>query len=389
MKPYFYILAGITSALLGWNIGQLFLSDFGLFDFLANIGIFPEIILFPCIAISLAMGCIANEIFLSNPTRPKISLRALPAPLFIAFIIGVISGLVGGGIYQILLAPQIAVPPFIVRVCGWLIVGAFVGFAEGLSWRWRSLKAGNPKYFRQRLRLSIFAASVASLIAASAFELLRRVLGTMPATFKTYEDPLGFAILGFCLGIAFSITNFTPSYLPALRAGSGFEYSGYDDNDKIEEYDNTDGRRTVLIQEYPRIDSSFLKFISYRFKYEYYDDKKINEKINEKIEEGLSIELPDQGTIHIGSGNKAQICLPHLPLHTADIRIQGKKAVLVPNQRVFDRVAINGRRLSYRRNIDLKHNYVLTFYTDTQDDNIEVPEYYRMVFYNRFFDPMA
>ena len=367
MKPYFYILAGITSALLGWNIGQLFLSDFGLFDFLAKIGIFPEIILFPCIAISLAMGSIANEIFLSNPTRPKISLRALPAPLFIAFIIGIISGLVGGGIYQILLTPQIAVPPFIVRVCGWLIVGAFVGFAEGLSWRWRSLKAGNPKYFRQRLRLSIFAASVASLIAASAFELLRRVLGTMPATFKTYEDPLGFAILGFCLGIAFSITNFTPSYLPALRAGSGFEYSGYDDNDKIEEY--------------PRIDSSFLKFISYRSKYEYYD--------NEKIEEGLSMELPDQGTIRIGSANKAQICLPHLPLHTADIQIQGKKAVLVPNQRVFDRVAINGTRLSFRRNIDLKHNYVLTFYTDTQDDNIEVPEYYRMVFYNRFFDPMA
>ena len=374
MKPYFYILAGITSALLGWNIGQLFLSDFGLFDFLANIGIFPEIILFPCIAISLAMGCIANEIFLSNPTRPKISLRALPAPLFIAFIIGVISGLVGGGIYQILLAPQIAVPPFIVRVCGWLIVGAFVGFAEGLSWRWRSLKAGNPKYFRQRLRLSIFAASVASLIAASAFELVRRVLGTMPATFKTYEDPLGFAILGLCLGIAFSITNFTPSYLPALRAGTGFEYSG-------EEYDDIDTRRTVLIKKYPKIDSSILKFISYRSKYKYDD--------HEKIEEGLSMELPDQGIIRIGSANQAHICLPHLPLHSADIRIKQKNAVLFPNPKFFDTVAINGTRLGSRRNIDLKHNYVLTFYTNTQDDNIEIPEYYRMVFYNRFFDPMA
>ncbi|MDY7008303.1 MAG: hypothetical protein SWX82_31350 [Cyanobacteriota bacterium] len=44
---------------------------------------------------------------------------------------------------------------------------------------------------------------------------------------------------------------------------------------------------------------------------------------------------------------------------------------------------------SESHNISLKHNYVFTFYTNTQDDNIEVPEYYRMVFYNRFFDPMA
>ena len=374
MKPYFYILAGITSALLGWNIGQLFLSDFGLFNLLAKIGIFPEIILFPCIAVSLAMGSIANEIFLSNPTRPKISLRILPAPLFIAFIIGIFSGLGAGGISQILLAPEIAVPPFIVRVCGWLIVGASVGSAEGLSWRWRSIEAGHPKYFQKRLFLSMITASIASLIAASAFELLRQVQGSMPASLKPYEDPFGFAILGLCLGIAFSITNFTPSYLPALRAGSGFEYSG-------EEYDDIDPRRTVLSRDYPRINSSLVKFISYRSQYEYDDDH--------KIEEGLSMELPDQGIIRIGSAYKAQICLPHLPLHAADIRLRGKNAVLFPNPKFFNSVAINGRRLSSRRNIHLKHNYVLTFYTNTQDDNIEVPECYRMVFYNRFFDPMA
>ena len=374
MKLYFYILSGITSALLGWNIGQLFLSDFGLFNLLAEVGIFPEIILFPCIAISLAMGSIANEIFLSNPTRPKISLRTLPAPLFIAFIIGIIFGLVAGGIYQIFLAPEIAVPPFIVRICGWLIVGASVGSAEGLSWRWRSIQAGNPKYFRKRLFLSMITASIASLIAAIAFELLRQIQGSMPASFKSYEDPFGFAILGLCLGIAFSITNFTPSYLPALRAGSGFEYSG-------EEYDDIDPRRTVLSRDYPRINSSLLKFISYRSQYKYDNDY--------KIEEGLSMELPDQGIIRIGSANQAQICLPHLPLHAADIRLKRKNAILFPNPRFFDTVAINGTRLSSSRNIDLKHNYVLTFYTNAQDDNIEVPECYRMVFYNRFFDPMA
>ena len=377
MKPYFYILAGITSALLGWNIGQLFLSDFGLSTLLdkSEIPIFDDIILLPCIAISIAIGSVANEIFLSNPTRPKISLRTLPAPLFIAFSIGILSGLIAGGISQILLAPEIAISPFIVRVCSWLLVGVSVGFAEGLSWRWRSIQAGNPKYFRKRLFLSMITASIASLIAAIAFELLRQIQGSMPASFKSYEDPFGFAILGLCLGIAFSITNFTPSYLPALRAGSGFEYSG-------EEYDDIGTSQTVPIQKYPKIDSSILKFIIHP------DHDIIDHDI---IEEGLSMELPDEATIQIGSDNKAQIWLPHIPLDTASIKIKGKKAVLVPNPRVYDSIAINGRRLSYRRNIDLKHNHVLTFYTDAQnqDDEFEAPEYYRMVFYNRFFDPMG
>ena len=374
MKPYFYILASITSALLGWNIGQLFLSDFGLFTLLAKIGIFPEIILFPCIAISLAMGSVANEIFLSNPTRPKIILRTLPAPLFIAFSIGIISGLIAGGISQILLAPGIAIRPFIVRVCSWLLVGVSVGFAEGFSWRWLSIKTGNAKYFQQRLFLSLFAASLASLIAASTFELVRQVQGTMPATSKPYEDPFGFAILGLCLGIGFSITNFSPSYMPALRAGSGFEYSG-------EEYDAIDPCWTILSRYYPRIDRSVLKFIGYHYNYEYDD--------HDKIEEGLSIKLPRQGIIYIGSDSKAHISLPEIPLHAAEIQIKGKNAVLVPNQKVFDSIAINGTRLSFYRKITLKHNYVLTFYTNSQGDNIEVPERYRMVFYNRFFDPMA
>ena len=374
MKPYFYIFAGITSALLGWNIGQLFLSDFGLFTLLAKIGIFPEIILFPCIAISLAMGSVANEIFLSNPTRPKIILRTLPAPLFIAFSIGIISGLIAGGISQILLAPGIAIRPFIVRVCSWLLVGVSVGFAEGLSWRWRSIKTGNAKYFQQRLFLSLFAASLASLIAASTFELVRQVQGTMPVTSKPYEDPFGFAILGLCLGIGFSITNFAPSYMPALRAGSGFKYSW-------EEYDAIDPCWTILSRYYPRIDRSVLKFIGYHYNYEYDD--------HDKIEEGLSIKLPRQGIIYIGSDSKAHISLPEIPLHAAEIQIKGKNAVLVPNQKVFDSIAINGTRLSFYRNITLKHNYVLTFYTNSQGDNIEVPERYRMVFYNRFFDPMA
>ena len=65
MRIYLYLLAGITSALLGWNLGQIFLTDFG---FLPQ---FPEIVLFPCIAIALATGMVLNEIFISNPTTSQ------------------------------------------------------------------------------------------------------------------------------------------------------------------------------------------------------------------------------------------------------------------------------------------------------------------------------
>ncbi|MGC9503156.1 hypothetical protein [Baaleninema sp.] len=370
MRTYLYILAGLTSALLGWNLGQVFLSDFGWLK------PFPEVVLFPCIAISLAIGSVANEIFLSNPTRPKLSLRMLRVPLLIAFGVGILSGLLAGGISQILYLPQVPVPAFFVRIFGWLVVGAAVGFTEGLSWRWHSLEAGNPKRFRQRLILSVAAASVASFIAAISFEVVR-LLGIFTKDLRVYEDPLGFAILGLCLGIAFSITNASPSYLPALRAGAGFEYRGedYEDIDPLKPVDSDEDS-----DEVPSIDRSLLQFISYRSQEEY-DDEDI-------LEEGISVELPTTGTVRIGSAEDSSLRLPHLPFHAADIQFKGKDAVLVPNRKFFQTIAINGTRLGSRRNVSLKHNYVITFYTVDEND-IETPQYYRLVFYNRFLDPMA
>lgn len=76
--------------------------------------------------------------------------------------------------------------------------------------------------------------------------------------FKFYEDFFGFVILGLCLGIVFSIINFIFSYLLVLRVGSGFEYLG-------EEYDDIDFCWIVFSWDYFRINSFFLKFISYCF----------------------------------------------------------------------------------------------------------------------------
>ncbi|MBD2456680.1 hypothetical protein H6G80_21695 [Nostoc sp. FACHB-87] len=361
MRIYLYILAGLISALIGWNIGQFFLTDIGLFKE------FPELTLFPCIAISLACGMVMNEIFISNPTRPKLCFRIAKTPLLIALGLGTLLGLISGGISQILFLPQIRFPTPIIRVIGWLLIGVSVGLAEGLTWRWHSMEAGDPKRFWQRLKISVLGAITASLFAATIFEFVRTTLGGMPTEFKGIEDPLGFALLGLLLGLTFSITN-SPSYLGALRAGTGFEYTGMN-------YEDIDPNLENINKNYPYIDKSILKFVSDNNAYE--------------IEEGLSIQLPGNGTVRIGSADKkSHIYIPDLPLHVADLVLQKRDAVLNPNPVVFNCIEVNGQRLSSRASIRLKHNYVLTFYPDKKNVKKE-NKFYRFVYYNRFLDPQA
>lgn len=361
MRIYLYILAGLTSALIGWNLGQFFLTDIRLFNE------FPEITLFPCIAISLACGMVMNEIFISNPTRPKLSFRIAKTPLLIALSLGILAGLIAGGISQILFLPQIRVPTPIVRTISWLLIGSSVGLAEGLSWRWHSMEAGDPKRFWQRFRISVIGASTASLFAAVIFEIIRTTLGGMPSEFKAIEDPLGFSILGLLLGLVFSITN-SPSYLGALRAGTGFEYTGPN-------YEDVDPQLQPVNKSFPYIDKSLLKFVNDSEAYE--------------IEEGLSIQLPGTGKIRIGSAaNKSHIYIPGLPLHVADLILKNREVLLSPNPQYFSTIELNGQRLSSRKDIRLKHNYVLTFHPANKNSNHE-NKTYRFIYYNRFLDPQA
>ncbi|WP_066423581.1 hypothetical protein [Anabaena sp. 4-3] len=361
MRFYLYILAGITSALIGWNIGQFFLTDIGLLTS------FPEIILFPCIAISLAFGMVMNEIFISNPTRIKINFRIAKTPLLIAIGLGILAGLIAGLISQILFLPFISVPTPIVRTLGWLLIGCSVGIAEGLSWRWHSLEAGEPKRFKQRFLTSVIGASAASLVAAVIFEFIRTSLSEIPAAFKSAEDPLGFSLLGLLLGLVFSFTN-SPSYMAALRAGTGFEFTGFNYQDAIPQLEG-------VHKSNPYIDKSLLTFVN--------DDE------NEEIEEGLSIQLPSNGIIKIGSAEKeAHIYIPGLPLHVADIVLKKREAFLTPDFNFFNTIEVNGERLVSRRNVRLRHNYVLTFHTVKMDGKNE-EKMYRFVYYNRFLDPQS
>ncbi|TAE59105.1 MAG: hypothetical protein EAZ87_10780 [Nostocales cyanobacterium] len=365
MRIYLYILAGLSSALIGWNIGQFFLTD------LKWLQDFPEIILFPCIAISLACGMVMNEIFISNPTRPKLSFRNAKIPLLIAFGLGTLAGLISGGISQILFLPQLSIPTPLIRIIGWLLIGVSVGLAEGLTWRWHSIEAGDKKRFWQRFIVSLLGGSIASLLAAGIFEFSRGILGEIPEIFKGFEDPLGFAILGLLLGLTFSLTN-SPSYLGALRAGTGFEYTG-------ENYEDVDPKlkttSKTTYKNFPHIKKPILKFV--------------NDSEAEEIEEGLSIQLPGNGKLIIGSDpTKSDICIPEIHSHVANLVIKKRDAFIVPNPECFRDIEVNGQRLTSKNYIRLKHNYVVTFHTEKQDGQKET-KFYRFVYYNRFLDPQS
>ena len=361
MRIYLYLLAGITSALLGWNLGQIFLTDLG---FLQQ---FPEVVLFPCIAISLASGMVLNEIFISNPTRPKRSFYTARVPLLIALGLGLLAGLVAGGISQILFLPQIPVPTPIVRSLGWLFIGSSVGLAEGLTWKWHSMEAGDSKRFWHRFKISLIGGITASLVAAVLFEFIHSCFDELPSSLKAIEDPLGFSILGLLLGLAFGLSN-SPSYMVALRAGAGFEYTGENFDDDIEPH------RSHSVPNYPRIVTSVLKFIS--------------DGEEEKIEEGLSIQLPSKGKLIIGSSPEAHIQIPGLPHMAADLELKARQTSLIPNNRHYRSIEVNGDRLSSRRAVILKHNDLLTFHPKDQHESDE-EKFYRFVYYNRFLDPQA
>ncbi|BAQ64815.1 hypothetical protein [Geminocystis sp. NIES-3709] len=368
MRIYLYLIAGITSALIGWNIGQFFLTDLGLFSS------FPELILYPCIAISLAIGMVLNEIFISSPTRPKLCLKKAKFPVLIALGLGLIIGLFSGAIAQILFLPFFGIPAVIVRIVGWLLIGVAVGLAEGLTWRWETVEAGDKKRFLHRLIASIGGAMGASFLAAILFEVVRVFLQEMPKNLRLAEDPIGFSVLGLFLGLTFSLTS-SPSYLVALRAGSGFEYVS-------QIFAQISPESINLSKDYPRIDQSVLTFVS---------DSSLD-----RIEEGLSIKLPSKGSFKIGSNNDCHIYIPSLPDHVATIEIKSREAILIPHVLYFNHIAINGEDLKTKKNIVLKHNYLVTFYSILKGENnsentiiINHEKIFRFVYYNRFFDPQG
>jgi hypothetical protein len=293
-------------------------------------------------------------------------------------------GLLVGGILQFAYLPNWGMSDRTARVLGWVCIGVTVGLVEGVTWKFRSMEAGDISRRNKRLYSSLFGATLGASIAAALFEMIRGLFETSNSLLKTIEDPIGLCLLGVFLGTVFSLTT-SPSYLAALRAGKGFEYReiGRSGEDPIDPTVNFS-----LLSPPPAISNEGIKSLKF-----------VSEKVGVvKIDEGLSIQLPDKGSIQIGGIEKKQapngkfvgsdIYLPGLPPHVATIDLDRTKATLSPNPTQFDRIEVNGTRLKVLRDVNLKHNTLIAFYSDEPDDyNPQQKKMYRFVYYNRFLDP--
>jgi hypothetical protein len=107
----------------------------------------------------------------------------------------------------------------------------------------------------------------------------------------------------------------------------------------------------------------------------------------QEIEEGLSIQLPAKGEVKVGSDQDADIYIPNLSPHTADLELKGRETLLKINPSLVKKIELNGERIGSKKTIRLKHNDLVTFYPKEQDNDEE--KMYRFVYYNRFLDPQA
>jgi hypothetical protein len=145
-----------------------------------------------------------------------------------------------------------------------------------------------------------------------------------------------------------------------LRAGAGFELDDYDRN-------------------FSFINSSKLRF---NFKSPHVQQGKEN-----RIEEGISIELPFNAKITIGSNQDSHICIPVLPYNCAEIEINKREVSITANGKGY--VVVDNKVLGNAQSEKLKHNQILTFIVPKKPNENQRINFVRFVFYDRFLDRQA
>ena len=375
MRIYFHIISGIFSAIIGWSLSQLLWLEIGkilnqgksAFD---AIPLPSDIVLLPIIAASIAVGMVATEILVSNPTKHRLNLKEIfsinPArnrsQILPHFWLAVLCGL-GAGLISALLAWWLYGTNLLgqwVRVISWVTVGLFVGLAEGLSWRSRSME-GETQRADQRLLKSIGIGGVAGLIAAFIVEIVRTQLKT--SGLGGFEDVISFSILGAALGVGLSL-GAAPNYAVALRAGAGFEMT--EEMQKKFKDDDPDLPRIIDVDR--------LQILT-----EYEPDT--------PLEENLSIQLPyhTKGKPIIIGGCPAKnihIYLPGIPDECASLSVNNRTVeikCLAPGK-----VQINRTLMKRREKKLLHHGQIITLLRNDKQN-----KYYCFCFYDTLYDPQS
>jgi hypothetical protein len=369
-RKIFYALFGTIAALLGWSVSYFLIDLITLLfkEFPVPAYVVILTIVTPCIAVATVI----NEIFLSNPTRPKINWRILwrGGLLKVICLFGVLLGLGLSGLNWVILEKS-SLFKDVIWLVSWISIGTFAGFAESLGWRFRSIE-GTGDRIRQRMIQSTSLGAIAGLIAAILFWVVRLGL-------NSYAEPIGFLLLGACLGLALCFAS-RPSYQVALRAGQGFETPPPKTRNQgrnrkkvdqdIETADGNSEKTTAPSKPRPVLKNRSLQLIP---------DKKPN-----YIQEGLSIQIPSKlkEPLVIGSGDNVDIYIPDLPEECASI--ESKNGEIFINCLTDGTVKVQQRLVHEGRSAPLKHNQVITLYHDDDDE-----KFYCFVFYDRFLDPQA
>ncbi|MDJ0731238.1 MAG: hypothetical protein QNJ33_14725 [Crocosphaera sp.] len=321
----------------------------------------PEIILFPIVASFLSIFLVLTAIYLSNPTHDKANKRKRKNYLNMALKMGILTGLISAIITIILYQPSWT-SGAIRRVVAWSIIGLGIGLAEGLCWHFLTTEGANILTKDRLIKSPVFG-FLAGLVAAFLIELIRQKI-----QLGGYEEPLGFIILGTCLGLSLTFST-TPAYQVALRAGRGFGISYKSLNNQ---------------QSYPKITDSSksnlgLTFVPFKCLQKRKEEDPTKENL---IEEGLSIQLPskNKSTIVIGSAEESHIFLPGIPAKAAELILEKKQWKI----KCFSprKVELQTKKLSINDSLELHHNQILTFYYEKANE-----KFYRFIFYDRFLDP--
>jgi hypothetical protein len=371
---YFHLTSGIFSAIIGWSLSQLLWLDIGklinqgksAFD---TISLPPDIIVLPIVAASIAVGMVATEILVSNPTKHRLNRKEIffinPArnrsqtlphfwlAVFCGLVAGLISALLAWWLYGTNLSGQW------VRLICWVIVGLSIGLAEGLSWRSRSME-GETQRANERLLKSIGLGGVAGFIAAIIVEIVRNQLKT--SGLGGFEDVISFSILGAALGVGLSLAA-APNYAVALRAGAGFEMT--QDKKAIWKKPNADLPRIISVDRLQLVTE---------------DDP------NTPIEENLSIQLPyhtkKKKPIIIGGYTDVDIYLPGIPNRCASLSVNNRTVEI--KCLAEEKVLINRTLMKEKEKKSLRHGQIITLLGNHQPD-----KYYCFCFYDTLYDPQS
>jgi hypothetical protein len=368
MRIFLYVMAGMIAGWSGLIITHLLLY---FINIPSSNWFNPEYILFPIVSICLASSTVLTEILLNNPTRYKNNFAVIPFLLIKVALLGLSSGIIASFLISMPTkfgwTNSFPLLTLFLKACGWITIGLAIGIADGYSWKSRTVEGSQESRFKVRLKYNILLGIISGFIAYIVSLFIKMSFSDIPLI----SEPIGFIVLGICTSFLFQWLA-TGNMRFALRAGAGFEMKRtWSDSNK------------ALNLNYPRIVNDTLNLncqpIKITNKNEAYFEKyEPDSGYTNMIQEGMSVILPLNGKIVIGSDQKkVDIFVGILPEKAATIIIENRGVFIESHEN--NCVFIGAKKLRKFVPERLIHNQVITLHKSDQSST-----FVRFVFYSQF-----